>query len=206
RIAVHIVIFLLLAAGLLLARRSTASWAEQEPALKNASVIFRLAIPTAFAIAIFLRSWIYDQLPQIMKAIFGAAVLIPTVMIVRKLVARPVYPILYSLVVFFFVDQFRTIIEPLPTLFRIVLMAETLLGALFFAWIYFGKLALNQTEEAVYGPLFKTIKIASIVAVPIFAISFIANALGFVGLARLTGNAVLTAAYAAVILYAGVRI
>src|SRR5690606_34895215 len=47
---------------------------------------------------------------------------------------------------------------------------------------------------------------ASIVAVPIFAISFIANALGFVGLARLTGNAVLTAAYAAVILYAGVRI
>lgn len=206
RIAVHILIFLLLAGGLLFARRSTAAWAEKEPALKNASVIFRLAIPTAFAIAIFLNSWIYEQLPQIMKAIFGAAVLIPTVMIVRNLVARPVYPILYSLVVFFFVDQFRSIIEPLPVLFRLVLMSETLLGAMFFSWIYFGKLARNETEEVVYGPLFKTIKTASIVAVPIFAVSFLANAFGFVGLARLTGNAVLTSAYAAVILYAFVRI
>src|SRR5690606_38681932 len=107
---------------------------------------------------------------------------------------------------FFFVDQFRSLIEPLPVLFRLVLMAETLLGAVFFLWIYFGKLAHDRTEEVVYGTLFKTIKTASLVAVPIFAVSFLANVFGFVGLARLTGNAVLTSAYAAVIFYAFVRI
>src|SRR5690606_23884930 len=56
RIAVHIAIFLLLAMGLLIARRSTSAWAEKEPALKNASVIFRLAVPTAFVLSIFLSS------------------------------------------------------------------------------------------------------------------------------------------------------
>ncbi len=206
RIALHIAIFLALAFALFFAKRRTKPWVEKEPALKNASVIFKLWLPTAFVIAIFVNPWIYEQTPQIIQAIFGAAVLIPTVMIIRKLVERPIYPILYSLVAFFFIDQFRTIIEPLPTFFRLVFMAEMLGGAILFSWIYFRKLGRDETEEIVYGSIFKTIKTAAIVAVPIFAVSFLANAFGFVGLARLTGNAVLKSAYAAVILYAVVRI
>jgi small-conductance mechanosensitive channel len=206
RIALHFVIFAALAFALFFAKRRSKPWVEKEPALKNASVIFNLWLATAFVIAIFVYPWIYDQTPQIIQAIFGAAVLIPTVMIVRKLVERPIYPILYSLVAFFFIDQFRMIIEPLPVFFRLVFMAEMLGGALFFLWIYFGKLGRDETEEIVYGSIFKTIKTAAIIAVPIFALSFLANALGFVGLARLTGNAVLKSAYSAVILYTMVRI
>lgn len=206
RIALHFAIFCVLAFALFIAKRRTKPWVEKEPALINASVIFKLWMATAFVIAIFVNPWIYEQTPQIIKAIFGAAVLIPTVMIVRKLVERPIYPILYSLVAFFFIDQFRMIIEPLPVFFRLVFMAEMLGGALFFLWIYFGKLGRNETEEIVYGSIFKTIKTAAVIAIPIFAVSFLANILGFVGLARLTGNAVLKSAYAAVILYAVVRI
>ncbi len=205
-LAAHLAIFVFLSIALFAARRKAAPWTEKEPELKNAAVIFNLPIPTAFVIAIFAYPWIYDQTPQIVKAIFSAAVLIPTVMIVRKLVERPIYPILYSLVVFFFIDQFRMIIEPLQVFYRLVFMVEMLGGALFFAWIYFGKLDRDRTEEMVYGSIFKTIKTGSIVAIPIFAASFLANVLGFVGLAGLTGNAVLKGAYAAVILYAAVRI
>ncbi len=206
QIGSHLAIFVLLALALFVIHRRTESLIENEPELKNAAVIFSLPVPTAFVIAIFAYPWIYSQTPQILKAIFGAAVLIPTVMIVRKLVERPIYPILYSLVVFYFIDQFRIIVESLPGLFRLVFMVEMLGGALFFLWIYFGKLERDKTEEIVYGPIFKTIKTAAIIAVPIFAISFLANIFGFVGLARLTGNAVLKSAYAAVILYAAVRI
>ncbi len=206
RIVGHVFIFLLFAGLLIYLRRAANPWVEKEPELKSSAVIFYFPISTAIILAIFANRWIYPQTPQILQALFGAIVLIPTVMIVRKLVERPIFPLLYSLVVFYFIDQVRTVAEALPVFSRLIFMAEMLGGVLFFLWVIFGRLAENKTEELVHGRVFKTIKIAATIAVPLFAISFIANALGYVVFAKLLGNAVLRSAYVAIILYTFVRI
>ncbi len=151
-------------------------------------------------------------------AIFGAIALIPTVIILRKLVERSIYPVLYSLVVFYLVDQLRVIADAVPTVSRPLFLTEMLGGFLFFGWLYRFRLSTKEnpevyketteetTEEKKYGGVFRTVRIAALVVLPFFAVSFLANVFGYVNLARLVGDAVLRSAYSAVILYAAVRI
>ncbi len=206
KILIHFFIFALFAGVLIFLRRRARPWTEKEPELKNAAIIFQLPVATALILAILVSSWIYPQTPQMLGAIFGAIALIPTIIILRKLVERPLYPLLYSLVVFYFIDQIRTIAEPIPVYSRLLLLAEMLGGFLFFLWLFLARLSKNETEEIIHGKIFRTIKIAALVALPIFVVSFLTNAFGYVSLSRLLGNAVLRSAYAAVILYAAVRI
>ncbi|MEP7147774.1 MAG: mechanosensitive ion channel domain-containing protein [Acidobacteriota bacterium] len=206
RLTVHFLIFLGFVGVLIFLRRFARPWVEEEPDLRKAAIIFSFPISTATILAIFLNGWIYSQTPQLLQAIFGAVVLVPTVIIVRKLVERPLYPLLYSLVVFYLIDQVRMVAEGLPVISRLVFIAEMLIGLTFFLWLIFGRLAINETDEKVHGRVFRTIRLAAIIAVPIFAVSALANALGYLTLAQLLGNAVLRSAYAAIILYAVVRI
>ncbi len=206
RLIVHFLIFVGFVGVLIFLRRFARPWVEEEPDLRKAAIIFSFPISTATILAIFLNGWIYSQTPQLLQAIFGAVALVPTVIIVRKLVERPLYPILYSLVAFYLIDQVRMVAEGLPVISRLVFIAEMLIGLTFFLWLIFGRLAINETDEKVHGRVFRTIRLAAIIAVPIFAVSALANALGYLTLAQLLGNAVLRSAYAAIILYAVVRI
>lgn len=206
KIIVHCLIFALFAGILFFLRRRAKPWTEKEPTLKNAAIIFRFPISTALILAVLISSWIYPATPQILGAIFGAIALIPTVIILRKIVERPLYPVLYSLVVFYLLDQLRTIAEPIPVYSRLLLLFEMLGGCLFFLWLYFARLSKDETEEIVHGKIYRTIRYAALVALPIFPVSFLTNIFGYVALARLSGNAILRSAYAAVILYAAVRI
>lgn len=206
RIIIHLLVFGLFAGILIFLRRSAHPWVEKEPELKQAAIIFYLPVSTALIMAIFVNAWIYPQTPQILKAIFGAIALVPTIIVLRKLVERSIYPLLYSLVFFYFIDQLRMIAEQLPVFSRLLFLAEMLGGFLFFLWLFRARLSENDTEEMVHGKIFRTIKTAAPIALPIFAIAFLANTFGFVSLAQLLGNAVLRSAYTAVIFYAAVRI
>ncbi|MEP7038894.1 MAG: mechanosensitive ion channel domain-containing protein, partial [Acidobacteriota bacterium] len=206
KILIHFLVFALFAGILIFLRRRARPWTEKEPELKNAAIIFHLPVATALILAILVSSWIYPPTPQMLGAIFGAIALVPTIIILRKLVERPLYPLLYSLVVFYFIDQLRVVAEPIPVYSRLLLLAEMLGGFLFFLWLFLARLSKNETEEIIHGKIFRTIKIAALIALPIFAVSFLTNAFGYVSLSRLLGNAVLRSAYAAVILYAAVRI
>ena len=206
RIAFQLLVFLAFAGVLIFLRRRTKPWVEKEPDLKKAAIIFYLPISTALILAIIFGSWIYPQKPQILSAIFGAIALLPTVFILRKIIERPLYPLLYSLVIFYFTDQWRTVTEPIAAYARLILLAEMLGGFAFFLWLYYARLSQDETEKVVHSKIFRTIKIAALIALPIFAVSLLANIFGYYNLARLLGNAVLRSAYAAVILYAAVRI
>lgn len=202
----HILVFLLLAGILVYLRRRARPLVKENPELKQAAVVFYLPISTALVLAIIFSSRFYPQTPQILSAIFGAVALVPTVIILRKLINRALYPLLYSLVVFYFFDQLRVIVDDVPALVRPLFLTEMLAAVLFFLWLYRARLSEAETADEKHGRLFNIIRIASLVVIPFFAAAFLANAFGYVNLARLVGDAVLRSAYAAVILYAAVRI
>jgi len=218
KLIVHFLVFVFLAATLIFLRRWVRPKVEAEPDLKQAAVIFYLPIPTALVLAILFNSRIYPQTPQMLGAIFGAIALVPTVIILKKLTERSIYPVLYSLVVFYFFDQLRVIADGVPTVSRPLFLAEMLGGFLFFGWLYRYRLAAKETPEVnqetteettkdkKYGRVLRTVRIAALVVLPFFAVAFLANVFGYVNLARLVGDAVLRSAYAAVVLYAVVRI
>jgi potassium efflux system protein len=207
RLIVHAVVFVLLAGALLYLRRRARPLVEANPHLQEPATVFDLPISTALILALLVNSRIYPQTPQILSAIFGAIALVPAVVILRKLFARTLYPLLYSLVVFFFTDQLRGVLESAPSVARPLFLFEMLCGLVFFVWFYRARLRRQPPPEDMRrGHVYQIVSIGSLVVLPFFALAFVANVLGYVNLATLSGGGVLRSFYAAVVLYVVVRI
>ncbi|MBO0861257.1 MAG: mechanosensitive ion channel [Chloracidobacterium sp.] len=204
RLILQVLIFVALAGFLFYLRRK--AHLQMGSDSKNAAVIFDFPISTALVLAIMFTSRIYPQTPQILSAIFGAVALVPTVIILRKLVERSLYPLLYSLFVLYFFDKLRLIAEPAPALARPLFLVEMICAFLFFCWFYLTRFMRKAPTAEEGGHSGRALRVASILIPPFFAAAFLLNAFGYVNLARLIGDAVLRSAYAAVIFYAVVRI
>ena len=195
------VLFLAILFGLIGARRSLRKLGGDEAS--HAARVFDSPVATAAVLALLASSWIYPEAPRLFLAISGAAAMIPTILVVRKLIDRRLFPVLNALVVFYFVDQLRVVAASQADLSRFLLMTEMLGGALFAVWL----LRPGRFGAAPAGDRFwKGIGKACGVALGWFAVAFLADALGYVSLSKLLGHALLQSAYMALILYAVVRI
>jgi potassium efflux system protein len=207
RLVFHAIVFAVFAAALLYLRRWARPLVEADPHLRQPATVFQLPISTALLLALLVNSRIYPQTPQILTAIFGAIALLPAVVILRKLFARTLYPLLYSLVVFFFTDQVRAVAEGAPSVARPLYLFEMLCGLVFFVWFYRMRLRRQPPPDDVRrGQVYRVVRVGSLVVLPFFALALVANAFGYVNLSTLVGGGVLRSLYAAVVLYVVVRI
>jgi small-conductance mechanosensitive channel len=201
----HAIIILLLVFVVHWLRRGVHKWTEEEPSLRRAAPVFDLPVSTATALSFLITAPIYSLAPSLLRAILGGALLIPTVLILRRLIDRTLFPILNALVVFYFVDQLRLITAALPLLSRIIFSAEMVGGTLFLIWLIRSKhlptIGANTTKRSV-GAL----RVATLFGLIVFPATLLANAFGYVNLANLLGDGALRSAYVAVALYAALRI
>lgn len=205
RFFLHVVLVILLVAALYWVRRRVKPWVGEEPSVKHAALVFERPVAAAFVLSILAGGWIYPLSPRLWESVLGAVALIPTIIILRKLVEPRLFPVLNALVVFYFVDLLRTVGDSLPITSRFLFLVEMFAGILFLAW--FAKSARSSPAPVGEGDhLWKTVRVAAGVAMAGFVVAFVANALGYVSLATLVGNALLRSAYLAVILYAATRI
>ena len=207
RLIVHAIVFAVFAGALLYLRRWARPLVEANPHLTQPATVFHLPISTALILALLFNSRIYPQTPQILTAIFGAIALVPAVVILRKLFAPTLYPLLYSLVIFFFTDQLRAVAEGAPSVARPLFLFEMLCGFVFFLWFYRKRLARQALpDDMTRGHVYPIVRFGSLVVLPFFAVAFLANILGYVNLSNLAGSGVLRSLYTAVVLYVIVRI
>jgi potassium-dependent mechanosensitive channel len=202
RFFLHAAIFIALAAGLYWTRHQ-AHPARQEQA--GTTAIFETPIAAALILSFLCSRWIYPQAPRLLWAILGVIALIPSVIVCRRLLLRELFPTLYALVAFYFVDQLRTVTAAVPVLPRLLFLAEMAGGMLFLVWLYRSMRAPTGSMAATER-LRKIIKIAACVALPVAALAFTSNILGYVTFADLVGNALLRSAYLALILYALIEV
>ncbi len=205
RFALHGILFLIMTAGLYWARGRVHPFVEKEPKLEKAAQIFSLPIATALILSILASTWLYPQAPRLLTSILGAAALVPVVVLLRRMVERPLFIILNALVVLYFVDRLRDILVNQPLTARILFLIEMLGAILFMLWFLKSK-KLSGGVEAAHYRIFKSIRKVIPFVLAIFVSAFTANVLGFVSLANLVGNGVLGSAYLAVILYTAVQI
>ena len=204
---VHGVVFVFFAAALLYLRHRARPLVQANPQLAEPATVFELPVSTALILALLANSRIYPQTPQILSAIFGAIALVPAAIILRRLFARTLYPLLYALVVFFFIDQLRAIAEGAPPLTRPLFVLEMLGGFAFFVWFHATRLRREPPPEDMRrGHVYRIVRMGSLVVLPFFAIAVVANVLGYVNLSTLLGGGVLRSLYAAVVLYVVFRI
>ena len=125
-VGLHVAVLLVLGIGLFRIRRMVRLRAEKDPQLQPVTRAFAEPVATAIVLSFLISMWIYPQAPRMFWAMIGAAALIPTVIILRRLIDKRLFSILDALVVFYFLDQLRSIVAVVPVVARFLLMLEML--------------------------------------------------------------------------------
>jgi len=202
----HAIIILILVVVVHRLRRGVHKWTEEEPGLRRAAPVFDLPVSTAIALSFVIIAPVYSLAPGLLRAILGAAVLIPTTLILRRLIDRTLFPILNALLVFYFVDQVRLTTAALPLFSsRFIFIAEMAGGTLFLIWLIRSKhlpTIAADTAKRFAGTIRGAVQFGLI----LFPATLLANVFGYVNLANLLGNGALRSAYVAAALYAALRI
>lgn len=205
RFFLHGVCLIGVVALLIMARRKLKTRDEKDGGVKNAALAFQLPVPTAIVLSLLASGWIYPEPPRLLWAILGAAALVPAAIVVRRFIDRRLLPVLNVLVLLYFADQLRNVLASQRILLRWLSLLEMTGAAVFALWfLKSGRLAAIAAVDR--RRFWKGINIGVRVSLACFVLSVIANAAGFVGLSELIGDATLTSAYLALILYGAVRL
>jgi small-conductance mechanosensitive channel len=205
-IPVQIVLFVLTFVLIRVARRGARRRAEQEPTEAAAAEVFELPGSSALVVALIPTVWIHPDAPRVVINAVAILVLLPAVLIVRRLASPPIVPAVYALAAFFVVDRVRDVCSVVPMLEQWVFLLEMLSGIVFLALALRSERLLSGTGHASirgWPAAFATVLRGQLF---VLAAALVAGVCGYMRLARLLGNAVLISDYAALVLYAGVRI
>jgi potassium-dependent mechanosensitive channel len=203
---IHALIILVLALALHWFGRQVRKWSDREPSLQGVAPIYALPVSTALALSFLLSRWtLYSQAPRLLLAIIATAALIPTVLILRRLLDRNLVPILNTIVVMFFVDQLRQICASVPLLARVLLLAQTLGAVVFLVWIIRGR-RLAVTSDKTSKRLSRVTSSVLWLCLIVLSASLLSNILGYVDLANLLSSTFLLSIYFAALLYVAILI
>jgi potassium-dependent mechanosensitive channel len=189
-----------------LARRGARRRADKEPSEVAAAQVFELPLSSALVVTLIATTWIYPHPPRAVTSAVALLVLIPAVLIVRRLASRAVVPAVYALAAFFVVDRVRDVCSAVPVLEQWVFLLEMASGIVFLALVVRSERLLRGNGDAtalewrrviawlLWGQLF------------VLIVAVFVGAAGYMRLARLLGAEVITSNYVALVLYAGVRV
>ncbi len=198
----HLLLLVLLVGASCWLRGFARELVQEEPGIKRAAGIFETPISTALLLAIGASPLIYYPIaPRLLSALLGAAALAPCVLLLRRLIEPRLFPILYALVVFYFLEEYRSVAAMPAAGARLFLLAE-ILGAVCFV----GRLLLKLRRGPAVERFSKTVRLGARLALGVLAAGWLAEVLGFTLLANLLCVAVQRAATLALALYAGIRI
>jgi len=201
----HAGIFIGMASGLLWLGRRVQPRLE-DTGIARSTIVFETPVAAGFLVSIFFSRWIYPQAPpRLFWAFLGVIALIPTAVILRKLIARDLYPALYGLATFYVVDQVRAILIAEQVVARLLLFGETLGLMAFLVWLL-RSIDRLRSQNTTFNRLSKIVNIAAVLALIMAGAGVIANAFGYSTLASLLGNTLLSSGYFALILYALVEL
>jgi potassium-dependent mechanosensitive channel len=206
RLPLQMALFALTFVLMRLARRRARRRADKQPSEAAAAQVFELPLSSALVVALIPTGWIYPQPPRVLISAVSILVLLPAVRIVRRLASAVIVPAVYALAAFFVVDRVRDVCSVVPVLEQWVFLLQMVCGIVFLALaVRSERLMRGSGQELALGWQHAIVAALWIQAGLLVAAVFM-GVCGYMRLARLLGNAVLGSDYAALVLYAGVRV
>ena len=205
-ILIHVFLLGLLIATFVWIRNTIHERAQTDSSLREAERIFGAPFSTALLLALMASNWLYppSESGRLLWPLIGAVALVPTVLILRRLISVELMPLLYAMVAAYIVDRVRDTLTPDGALARFLLLGE-MIGACVFILGALRSKKLSATQSR--GSVDKIVRGYLHVAFFVFLAAGIASFLGYGQMAVLMGSeGALNSSYLAVCFYAGARI
>ena len=202
---IHGVLFIILIFVMRAAQKKLSRFTNDEPEMAKAVEVFDTPIATALLIAIFLGYWLYTDPPQLLPRLLTMIGVIPTLIVVKRLIERHLDSLLYALTGFFLLEQIRTIVAVSAPIARLVFVLEIAMGLVFLGRFYFTSKP-DAAKLWTQTRTWRALHALSVVGLMLAGFVLIANLVGYQGLSTLLGSAMLRGAYLALLLYALTRV
>jgi hypothetical protein len=135
RLALGVAVFIGLAAVFYWTRRRLRRLSAENNNHILKTSMFETPMATALLLSLLGSRWIYAQAPRLLWVLVGALALIPSVIIVGRLITPALRPLPYALIAFFFIDQLRLLAAAIPFLPRLLFLVEMLGAILLSLWL-----------------------------------------------------------------------
>ena len=206
RLLVQALLVVIAGAALVIVLRQVRAWPASDEATQPVLAILAHPVAAALVLTLLASPWIHRQQPRAAWTLAQVGTLIPMLIVLRGLIARPLLPGLYTLGGFFLLDQLRGLAVVIPLLEYAIFLLEMLVATALMGWLMISRPGRRLVE--LYGPTraLRTLTTAARLALLGFATALVSAVIGNMSLARLIGSGVLTSAYIALLLYAGFRL
>ena len=205
RLIVQLVLTVVLIPLMYSARARVRRIEDDDDAVSHMQAVFEGPISLALMISFFVGFWGYEEFPPLAGLVIGAAFLLPAVLMLRRLLEPSFFPLLYLLLVLFFVDRLIDAVAPLPALPRVIFVGEMIAVFLYSRSWHRASLSVDVPVHLRSATNFKWVSIGTRVAMWAAPVVIAAELAGYTAIARLVGGSVLTAGYAAIVLYGSAR-
>jgi potassium-dependent mechanosensitive channel len=206
-------------------RRRMRKVSDADPALQRAVPILDLPISTAIVLSALLIPAIYVQAPRWIQVCLVSVALVPTVLILRRLIQRNLFPILYALVGLFLIGNLRVLTASLPVIARFFFLVQMVGGFCFLIWLVRSGLVSPKPGEG--GPLTPQLgeggKLAAAgsgmtkrfsqalntiakIGLVVFPIAILADIFGYTNLGTLVGICYIRSIFLGALLYVVLRV
>ena len=202
---VHALFIVLVATALYWMRRRIRKSAEEKPGLQRALPILDVPVSTAFALSLLVIPSIYAQAPRLILAIMGLLALIPAIVVLRRLLLSNSFPILYAIVILYFIGQLRVLAASLPVLARFIFLGQLLAACVMLVWVLRSWRLPTESVET-HSRVWRTIRVVAKIGLILLPAAFLANIFGYVNVGNLLGIIFLRSVYIAALLYTVIRI
>lgn len=211
RAIVHAFVFVALLIFLRIGHRRARQWSEDDPDLARVAQIFQFPVSAALVLALMATFWLYPRPPLVLRNAVALLMLVPVIRILRRLTA-PTPPIgFFALGAFFLVNRVRELALDVPGLEQRMFVVEMLVAV---AVVMIERVLARRratAREAAAPSVPPSSRV--VVPPPLLWIALAAlllalglGAAGYMPIARLIGDGVLRSGYAAMLLYAAVRV
>ena len=206
RLPLQIVLFALTFVLMDFARCGARGSADKQPSEAAAAQVFELPLSSALVVTLIPTGWIYPQTPRVVISVVSILVLLPAVLIVRRIASPAIVPAVSALAAFFLVDRVRDVCSVVPVLEQWVFLFQMVCGIVFLALAVRSERLLRASGQELALGWRRAIVAVLWAQVLLLVAALFTGVCGYMRLARLLGNAVLGSDYAALVLYAGVRV
>ena len=206
RVPVQVALFVVALGLLLRARARARQRAANEPGKPPVAEVFDTPVSAALVVTLLATSWIYPRPPHAVWSLVVLLSLAPVVVTARHLLPPGLFPAVYALASFFLVDRVRDLCADIPVLEQRVFLVEMVFGIAFLALALRSERLMTAASGHAASSSRRVFGWVLWADMAVLAGAVSAGALGYMRLARSLGTLVLTSSYAALVLYAAVRI